>query len=76
MRVMGEGRWRAVLSKVRSQLAVGADGFPAYMLKLASPEVQGVYLDGLKDVDTSLAHFPQNRPTFSYTYDELVGLRY
>ena len=49
-RVMGEGRWRTVLSKVRSQLAVGADGFPAYLLKLASPEVQGVYLDGLKDV--------------------------
>lgn len=47
---MTEARWRHVLSRVRQQLAVGGDGFPAYLLKQATPEVQGLYLDALRDV--------------------------
>ena len=34
-----------MLSTVKAKLAVGADGFPAYLLKIASPDVQGLYLD-------------------------------
>ena len=37
--VMTEARWREVLARVRERLAVGADGFPAYLLRRAPPEV-------------------------------------
>ena len=52
--VMTEARWRRVLGRVRERLAVGADGFPAYLLRQASPEVQGLYLDGLRDIVKSM----------------------
>ena len=48
--LMPNARWRQLLGKVRERLAVGDDGFPAYLLRQATAEVQGLYLDGLRDI--------------------------
>ena len=48
--LMPDARWRQLLGTVRERLAVGDDCFPAYLLRQATAEVQGLYLDGLRDI--------------------------
>ena len=47
---MSDARWRRLLGKARARLAVGGDGFPGYLLRQATAEVQGLFLDGLRDI--------------------------
>ena len=48
--LMPDARWRQLLGAARARLAVGDDGFPAYLLRQATAEVQGLFLDGLRDI--------------------------
>ena len=48
--LMSDARWRQLLGKARARLAVGGDGFPGYLLRQATAEVQGLFLDGLRDI--------------------------
>ena len=48
--LMSDARWRRLLGKARARLAVGGDGFPGYLLRQATAEVQGLFLDGLRDI--------------------------